>query len=63
MTALLESLAGDVIHITAMPDKWGNASLMRPMTIESLVFGYPDHTINWVEKILPILEKASVMHQ
>ena len=30
----------------------------RPMTVESLIFGYPDHTIHWVEKILPILEKA-----
>ena len=28
------------------------------MTVESLIFGYPDHTIHWVEKILPILEKA-----
>ena len=49
-----------MIKPTGLPSNNGNASFLRPQTVESLIFGYPDQTVTYIEKILPVLEKASL---
>ena len=56
--AVLEDLANTAINPCALPCNRSNSSLLHPMSVESLIFGYPDQTVLWIEKILPLLEKV-----